>query len=115
MNRHAFGIQSTFHGIDMAQVGQYRDSVNYGLYRGLQGLLTSRDVDVIHGWGRLADANTIEVSGQRIVGRNIILATGSYSRSIPGLDIAGRIITSDQAVQMEWVPRPPYSAAASLA
>ena len=80
-----FGVSSTFNGIDMAQVGKYRDSV-------------------ISGWGRLADANTIEVNGQRINGRNIVLATGSYSRSIPGLEIGGRVISSDQPLQMDWVP-----------
>ena len=60
-----FGVSSTFNGIDMAQVGKYRDSVISGLYKGLQGLLKSRNVEVISGWGRLADANTIEVNGQR--------------------------------------------------
>lgn len=100
-----FGIQASFQGIDMAKVGQYRDSIINKLYRGVQGLLSSRGVDIIQGWGRLATPDTIEVGGQRIVGRNIILATGSYSRSIPGLDISGRIITSDQALQMEWVPQ----------
>ncbi|MBS5341025.1 dihydrolipoyl dehydrogenase [uncultured Actinomyces sp.] len=100
-----FGIQASFQGIDMTKVGQYRDSIINKLYRGVQGLLSSRGVDIIQGWGRLAAPDTIEVGGQRIVGRNIILATGSYSRSIPGLDISGRIITSDQALQMEWVPQ----------
>lgn len=100
-----FGIQASFQGIDMAKVAQYRDSIINKLYRGVQGLLSSRGVEIIQGWGRLAAPDTIEVGGQRIVGRNIILATGSYSRSIPGLDISGRIITSDQALQMEWVPQ----------
>jgi len=99
-----FGVASTFNGIDMAQVGKYRDSVISGLYKGLQGLLKSRNVEVISGWGRLADANTVEVGGQRITGRNIVLATGSYSRSIPGLEIGGRVISSDQALRMDWVP-----------
>ena len=44
------------------------------------------------------------MGGQRITGRNIVLATGSYSRSIPGLEIGGRVISSDQALQMDWVP-----------
>ena len=104
-----FGIQASFQGIDMAKVGQYRDSIINKLYRGVQGLLSSRGVDVIQGWGRLASPDTVEVGGQRIVGRNIILATGSYSRSIPGLDISGRIITSDQALQMEWVPQKEFA------
>ncbi|WP_175955406.1 dihydrolipoyl dehydrogenase [Schaalia sp. Marseille-Q2122] len=100
-----FGVSSTFHGIDMAKVGAYRDSVITKLYKGLQGLLASRNVDIIQGWGRLVSQDTVEVDGRRITGRHVILATGSYSRSLPGLEIGGRIISSDQALQMEWVPQ----------
>lgn len=100
-----FGVSSTFHGIDMAKVGAYRDSVITKLYKGLQALLASRNVDIIQGWGRLVSQDTVEVDGRRITGRHVILATGSYSRSIPGLEIGGRIISSDQALQMEWVPQ----------
>lgn len=99
-----FGVKSSFEGIDMSKVAQYRDSIITKLYRGVQGLLSSRGVETIEGWGRLVAPDTVEVNGQRIVGRNVLLATGSYSRSIPGLTIGGRIITSDQALQMEWCP-----------
>lgn len=101
----AFGVLSAFQGIDMTRVGAYRDSVITKLYKGLQGLLSSRKVEIVHGWGRLTSQNTVEVEGRVLRGRNIVLATGSYSRSIPGLEIGGRIITSDQALQMDWVPR----------
>ncbi|MDO4258779.1 MAG: dihydrolipoyl dehydrogenase [Actinomycetaceae bacterium] len=100
----AFGVNSTFHGIDMNQIASYRDSVITKLFKGLQGLLSSRGVEVIQGWGRLVAPDTIDVDGRLLKGTHIILATGSYSRSLPGLDIGGRIITSDQALQMEWVP-----------
>ncbi len=100
-----FGVNSSFHGIDMAQVGRYRDSVITKLFKGLQGLLSSRGVEVIQGWGRLVGPNTVEVDGRRIDGTHVILATGSYSRSIPGQEIGGRVITSDQALQMEWAPQ----------
>lgn len=100
----SFGILSTLNGIDMTRVGAYRDSVVAKLYKGLQGLLSSRNVDVITGWGRLVDTETVEVRGERIRGRHIVLATGSYSRSLPGLEISGRIMTSDQALQMDWIP-----------
>ncbi|MDN6794899.1 MAG: dihydrolipoyl dehydrogenase [Propionibacterium sp.] len=98
------GVKSTFEGIDMPKVGAYRDSVVTKLYKGLQGLLSSRKVEVIHGWGRLVSQDTVEVDGRRVTGRHIILATGSYSRSLPNLAIEGRVITSEQALQMEWVP-----------
>ncbi len=99
-----FGVNSTFGGIDMAKVGSYRDSVVARLYKGLQGLLSSRKVDVIQGWGRLVAPDTVEVDGRRITGRHVVLATGSYSRTLPGLEIEGRVITSEQALQMDWVP-----------
>ncbi|MBJ2329543.1 dihydrolipoyl dehydrogenase [Schaalia cardiffensis] len=100
-----FGILSSFQGVDMAKVGAYRDSVITKLYKGLQGLLSSRKVEIVSGWGRLVSDNSVEVNGRVLSGRHIVLATGSYSRSIPGLEIGGRVISSDQALQMDWVPR----------
>lgn len=99
-----FGVRSTFEGIDMPKVGAYRDSVVSKLYKGLQGLLASRKVDLIQGWGRLVSEDTVEVDGRRVTGRHIVLATGSYSRTLPNLPIEGRVITSEQALQMDWVP-----------
>lgn len=101
----AFGIRSVFEGIDMARVATYRDSTITKLYKGLQGLLSSRKVDVIQGWGRLVGPDTVEVDGRRITGRHVVLATGSYSRTLPGLEVTGRVITSEQALQMEWIPQ----------
>ncbi|WP_276669620.1 dihydrolipoyl dehydrogenase [Schaalia cardiffensis] len=101
----AFGILSSFQGIDMTKVGAYRDSVITKLYKGLQGLLSSRKVEIVSGWGRLVSDNSVEVNGRVLSGRHIVLATGSYSRSLPGLEIGGRVISSDQALQMDWVPR----------
>ena len=47
----------------------------------------------------------VEVNGQRYEGRNVVLASGSYARSLPGLDIEGqRVITSDHALLMDYVP-----------
>ena len=101
----AFGILSSFQGVDMAKVGAYRDSVITKLYKGLQGLLSSRKVEIVSGWGRLVSESSVEVNGRVLSGRHIVLATGSYSRSLPGLEIGGRVISSDQALQMDWVPR----------
>ena len=64
-----------------------------------------RGVEVVEGFGRLVDDKTVEVDGERYVGKHIVLATGSFSKTIPGLEITGNVITSDQALQMNWVPR----------
>ncbi|WP_439644931.1 dihydrolipoyl dehydrogenase [Demequina gelatinilytica] len=100
-----YGVNSQLHGIDMTKVNSYKQGVIDRLYRGLQGLVKSRKVHVIEGHGRLVGPDTIEVDGERYTGSNIILGTGSYARSLPGLEIGGRVITSDQALGMEWVPQ----------
>ncbi|MCX6459581.1 MAG: dihydrolipoyl dehydrogenase [Actinobacteria bacterium] len=101
----AFGVRATLEGIDMPQVNAYKDGVVSRLYKGLQGLVKSRGITYIEGEGRLVSPTTVEVNGERVEGRNVVLATGSYARSLPGLDIGGRILTSDQALTLDYVPR----------
>jgi dihydrolipoamide dehydrogenase len=100
-----FGVRTTFEGIDMPKVNEYRDGVVARLYKGLQGLVKSRDVTFVEGEGKLVGPNTIEVNGVIYTGKNVVLATGSYAKSIPGLDISGRIMTSDQALNLDYVPK----------
>jgi dihydrolipoamide dehydrogenase len=100
-----FGIQASFNGIDMKAVNSYKDGVVSRLYKGLQGLIKSRKITYVEGEGRLVAPNAVEVGGERYVGRNIVLATGSYSKSLPGLEIDGeRVITSEHALTLDHVP-----------
>ena len=100
----SFGVQATLQGIDMPRVNSYRDGVVSRLYKGLQGLVKSRDVTYVEGWGRLTSAHTVEVDGTTYTGKSVVLATGSHARTLPGLDITGRIMTSDQALNLDYVP-----------
>lgn len=103
-----FGVKASFDGIDMPSVNSYKDNVIGRLYKGLQGLVKSRGVTYVTGTGRLTSASTVTVdtdAGEVVLtGRNVVLATGSYARSLPGLDIGGRIMTSDQALNLDYVP-----------
>ncbi|TML32147.1 MAG: dihydrolipoyl dehydrogenase [Actinobacteria bacterium] len=100
-----FGVQATFNGIDMKAVNAYKDGVVGRLYKGLQGLVKANKVTLVEGEGRLVGPTTVEVDGQRITGRNLILATGSYAKTLPGLSIDGeRIITSEHALNLDHVP-----------
>ncbi|MCB2413812.1 dihydrolipoyl dehydrogenase [Demequina sp. TTPB684] len=101
----SIGVNTEFHSIDMPKVNAYKQGVIDRLYKGLQGLVKSRKVTVIEGHGTLVGPDAIEVRGERYTGKNVILASGSYARSLPGLEIGGRVMTSDQALAMEWVPR----------
>jgi len=100
-----FGVRASFDGIDMPKVNEYRDGVVGKLYKGLQGLVKSRNVTFVEGAGRLVSPDTVEVDGERYTGKNVVLATGSYAKSLPGLDIGGRIMTSDQALNLDYVPK----------
>src|ERR1700733_14112814 len=100
-----FGVKADLVGIDMTGVNSYKDGVVGRLYKGLQGLLKQDKITQIAGRGKLVAQDTVEVDGQRITGRNIILATGSYSRSLPGLEIDGtRVIASEHALKLDRVP-----------
>jgi dihydrolipoamide dehydrogenase len=75
------------------------------LYKGLQGLVKSRGITYVEGHGRLVGPTTVEVDGQRLEGRHVVLATGSSPKSLPGLDIDGdRVISSDHALSLNTVP-----------
>ena len=99
-----FGIKSTFESVDMSGVHAYKNGVINRLYKGLQGLVSTASIDYVEGTGRLAGADTVTVDGRNLTGRNVVLATGSYARTLPGLEIGGRIMTSDQALSIDHVP-----------
>jgi dihydrolipoamide dehydrogenase len=99
-----FGVRASLDGIDMPKVNEYRDGVVGRLYKGLQGLVKQRGVTFVHGAGRLISPTTVEVNGEQYTGKHVVLATGSYARTLPGLEIGGRIMTSDQALNLEIVP-----------
>jgi dihydrolipoamide dehydrogenase len=100
-----FGVKADLVGIDMAGVNAYKDGVVGRLYKGLQGLLKQDKITVAAGEGKLVAKDTVEVNGQRYTGRNVILASGSYSRSLPGLEVDGkRVITSEHALQLDRIP-----------
>lgn len=100
----AVGIQATFQGVDMPQVNKYRDGIVDRLFKGLTGLVSAKEITVVSGEGRLVAPKTISVNGDLYTGKNIVLATGSYSKTLPGLEIGGRVITSEHALQLDFVP-----------
>ncbi|BAU99017.1 dihydrolipoyl dehydrogenase [Aurantimicrobium minutum] len=102
---HECGINATFTGVDMDRVNAFREDIITKKFKGLGGLIKARGITVIEGEGRLVSPNSVAVGADTIVGKNIVLATGSYSKSLPGLEIGGRVITSEHALQMNYVPK----------
>jgi dihydrolipoamide dehydrogenase len=101
-----FGVNTTLNSIDMNGVNSYKDGVVAKLHKGLQGLVKSRGITYVEGYGKLVSRDTVEVNGVRYTGKNVILATGSYARTLPGLDIDGkRVITSDHGTKLDYIPK----------
>lgn len=100
------GVKSSLEGIDMARVNSYKDGVIARLYKGLQGLVKSRKITYVEGIGRLVAPNAVEVDGTRYEGAAVVLATGSYARTLPGLEIDGeKVLTSFEALRLDHVPK----------
>jgi dihydrolipoamide dehydrogenase len=101
-----FGVSAQFLSMDMVAVNAYKDGVINKLHKGLQGLVKSRNITFVEGHGRLVAKDTVEVNGERYTGTNVVLATGSYAKSLPGLEIDGlRVMTSDHATNLTYVPK----------
>lgn len=105
--RHSemFGVKASLEGIDLPAVNAYRDGVVSSKHKGLQGLIKARGITTIEGEGTLVSPTTVQVGSDTVTGKNVVLATGSYPRTLPGLDISGRVITSEQALQLDYVPQ----------
>ncbi|QIK76225.1 dihydrolipoyl dehydrogenase [Nocardioides piscis] len=100
-----FGVTATLDGIDMAGVNSYKDGVVSRLFKGLTGLVKSRGITVIEGEGRLTGPRTVSVGDATYSGKHVVLASGSYAKTLPGLDIDGeRVITSEHALTLDRVP-----------
>jgi len=100
-----FGVQATLEGIDMTGVNSYKDGVVQRLFKGLTGLMKSRGITYLQGTGRLSGPREVTVDGQAYTAEHVVLASGSYPKSLPGLDIDGRfVITSEEALRLDRVP-----------
>ena len=102
------GLRTSFDGVDVASLHAYKDKVVGQLFKGLTGLVRQSGAEVVEGRGRLVDASTVEVGeggdARRLVGRTVVLATGSAPRTLPGIEIGPRVMTSDEVLRIEEIP-----------
>lgn len=92
---------------DWSAIRAFEDGIVDKLVAGLTGLVRSRKIDVIHGEARLGADRTVRVGDRVLNAADIVVATGSRPRLLPGVDVDDRVITSDQAL---WYPVIPASA-----
>jgi dihydrolipoamide dehydrogenase len=107
----AFGVNLSLDSIDFEKVLGFKDKIIGKMFKGLQGLVKSRGVDYYQGFGKLTGPKTVSVEGEsgtvEVTGKNVVLASGSFSKSLPGLELGGRIIDSEAALQLPEPPKNP--------
>lgn len=102
---NAVGIRTVIESIDVEALHAFKNGTIDRLHAGLSGLLGgAENITIVPGRGQLIDANTVEVDGRQITGSTIVLATGSSARTLPGIEIGGRIITSAEALELDEIP-----------
>lgn len=99
------GVDVAFSGVDPARVRTYREGIVAKKFKGLEGLISARGIRVVSGAGVLEAGPAVRVGDDLYRGTDVILATGSYSRSLPGLEIGGRVLTSEQALDLDVIPQ----------
>lgn len=104
-NAGAIGLRASIDEVDAQGIRAYQQSVIGRLHQGLAGLLKSRKIEVVPGHGRLVGDRTVEVGSQRWIGKALVLATGSRTNTIPGVDIDGlQVLGSEHALTLDALP-----------
>ncbi|MGA1031584.1 MAG: FAD-dependent oxidoreductase, partial [Ilumatobacteraceae bacterium] len=104
-----FGIESSAPSVNFAVTQARKQTIVNGLVKGLTGLTKSKKVTYILGTGALGADRTVTVktadgSSRSLIGANVVLAAGSVPRTIPGFEVGGPIMTSDEVLMLERVP-----------
>ncbi|HVM12583.1 MAG TPA: dihydrolipoyl dehydrogenase, partial [Actinomycetota bacterium] len=90
---------------DWSAIQGFKSKIVDKLVSGLTGLVKMRKIEVIRGTATITAPGTVEVEGAgTLQARNIVVATGSYPKLLPGLEVGERIITSDQALELDRIP-----------
>src|ERR671919_61062 len=82
---------------DWPGVKAFQRTIVDKLVGGLTSLVKARKIEVVRGTGKLVARNAVDVDGRRLEAPAVVIATGSYPKLLPGLEISDRIITRDQA------------------
>lgn len=106
LQRDDLGIDVDYRGVELSQLRSFRDHVVGTMHRGIQSLVEARGIAYHDGFGRIVEPGIVEVDGQRVQGRHLVIATGSVPRHLPGVEIDGEVVvTSDEALRVDRLPQ----------
>lgn len=98
-----WGIVATG-SVDWPGVLAFEDGIVAKKVSGLAGLIKARGIEVVNGAATLAAGPSVQVGDRTLSATDVVLATGSFPRLLPGMEITDRIITSDHALRLEQLP-----------
>ena len=105
----SFGAADATPTIDMARVHARKNKIVTGLTKGVEFLFKKNRIEWVKGTARLAGKGRVDVKGdtaRTLTAREIVVATGSSPRGVPGIEIDGKhVITSDEAIHLADVPK----------
>ncbi|WP_394278230.1 dihydrolipoyl dehydrogenase [Microbacterium sp.] len=100
----AVGVDAALTGIDPARMSAYREGIVAKKFAGLKSLIAARGITVVAGEGRLTSERTVTVGDEVYRGGDVVIATGSHTRTIPGIEVGGRVLTSESAIALDRIP-----------
>lgn len=89
---------------DWPKIQEFQKKVVDKLVGGLTSLVKARKIELVTGTGQLSAPGSVEVDGRKLEAPNVVVATGSYPKLLPGLEISERVITSDHALGLDRIP-----------
>lgn len=100
-----FGVNAQGIAVDYPTIGKRRDAIVNQLTKGVEGLMRKNKIEVINTHATVAGKNTIQAGDRKLEAKDLIIATGSTPRLLPGIEVDGkRIVTSDHAIYADGLP-----------
>jgi dihydrolipoamide dehydrogenase len=89
---------------DWPKVQEFKEKIVDKLVAGLTSLVEARKIEVVKGRAKLAGQGSVQVDGRTLQAQGVVLATGSQPKLLPGMELGERVITSDQALDLDRIP-----------
>ena len=101
-----FGVNAAGLSVDYTTIAKRKDTIVGQLTKGIEGLMRKNKIEVVHARGMVTGKTSIQAGDRKLEAANLLIATGSTPRALPGIEIDGKwIITSDHAVHAEKLPK----------
>jgi len=100
----ALGVRASFDGVDVDAMQAFRRGIVAKKFKGLEGLLSARGITIVAGEGRLEAPGRVRVGDEVLEAPNVVVATGARTRTLPGIELGGRVLSSETALELDEIP-----------